>query len=172
MHLLFSGDARVRSWSPSQLGANLDTRSAGGFFVAPPSVHENGSAYRWLPGRDPWSVAPPLAPAWLLDLLDPPRPSAGIRPGARASVRTHGPYVERAVRDELRSVALAGEGTRNATLFRAAANLGRFVVAGALDAGEIGPALVDAALAAGLPRPEAERTALSGLKTALRGGAG
>jgi hypothetical protein len=171
VHLLFAGDARVKNWSPSRLGAKLDTRSVGGFFVAPPSMHENGSTYCWLPGRDPWSVAPPPAPTWLLDLLEPPRPSF-IRPSARVPARAHGRYVERAVRQELRNVALAGEGARNTTLFRAAASLARFVAAGSLDARDIGPALVDAALAAGLPRSEAERTTVSGLKTALRGGAG
>jgi hypothetical protein len=73
-----------------------------------------------------------------------------------------------AVQGELERVALAGAGARNATLFRAAARLGRFVASGELDARDIGPALVGAALAAGLPRPEAERTALGGLRTALR----
>jgi len=139
MHLLFAGDERVKNWSPSRLGANLDTRSTGGFFVAPPSVHENGSTYRWLPGRDPWSVAPPPAPAWLLNLLDPPT-RAVTQPGTRAPSRTQSRYVERAVRDELRNVALAGEGARNATLFRAAASLARFVAEGGLDARDIGPA--------------------------------
>jgi hypothetical protein len=169
MHLLFAGDERVKNWSPSRLGANLDTRAIGGFFVAPPSVHQNGSTYCWLPGRDPWSVALPPAPAWLLDLLDPPRrPPLPRSRARRVPARGSTPYLRAAVRGELECVALAAEGARNATLFKAAANLGRYVASGELRPREIGPDLVEAAMAAGLPRPEAERTAESGIRAALR----
>ena len=55
MHLLFAGNARVRN-SVQLLGPGLDTRAAGGYIVAPPSIHPDGPRYTWLKGRDPWAV--------------------------------------------------------------------------------------------------------------------
>ena len=164
MHLFFLAGHRVRN-SVRRLGPGLDTRGTGGFVVLPPSIHPNGSNYSWLPGREPWAVPLPQAPAWLLELLDPPRPAyrppAAPRGGSRSA--------RAAFAHELEIVALAGDGRRNDILFKAAANLGRFVAAGELDATVVGPALVGAAIGAGLARHEAERTAASGLRTGLRG---
>jgi hypothetical protein len=162
MHLVFAPSPRVRN-SVRRLGPGLDTRAAGGYIVAPPSIHPNGNRYVWLSGRDPWSVPLPQAPTWLLDLLDPPRPE---RSPCRPSAVPQGTgYAAAALAREVQAVATAAPGTRNATLFRAAAALGRFAASGELQASASGPALVDAALAAGLPRHEAEATALSGLRT-------
>lgn len=66
-HLIFrvAADRQIRNRAGVQPG--LDVRSAGGYIVAPPSVHPSGWVYRWMhaPIAD--------APAWLLDVLDPPR---------------------------------------------------------------------------------------------------
>lgn len=165
LHLLFAPSPRIRN-SARRLGAGLDTRGAGGYVVAPPSVHPSGSRYAWVEGREPWSIPLAPAPGWLLDLLDPP---TAPRPAPRSvqigAVGTA--YVAAAVRQELESVALSCEGTRNGTLFIATLKLGRFVREGQLDARSIGPALVGAALGAGLDRPEAERTVASGLRAAI-----
>ena len=107
----------------------------------------------------------PEAPAWLLELLDPPPPARDPR-FVEAPKRTDR-YAAAAVEHEIEAVAQAQPGERNHTLFRAAAALSRFVAAGELAAAELGPELVDAAVAAGLPRHEAERTAASGLRRAL-----
>jgi hypothetical protein len=86
-HVSFLADPRARN-SVRKIASGLDTRGAGGYLAAPPSIHENGNRYAWLPGRDPWSVPLAPAPAWLLDQLDPPRPTmpapgpAAILPGA------------------------------------------------------------------------------------------
>jgi hypothetical protein len=165
MHLLFAGNDRVRN-SVKRLGPGLDTRATGGYIVGPPSVHPNGNPYRWLPGRDPWSVPLPEAPAWLLDLLDSPQPSRPAAPKVRPRPSST-PYVAKAFERELEAVALAGDGQRNSTLNRAAFSLGRFVAKGELDAVDVGDALVDAALAAGLNRHEATRTVMSGLRAAV-----
>jgi hypothetical protein len=165
-HILFAGNDRVRN-SVKQLGPGLDTRAAGGYIVAPPSVHPNGNRYSWLPGRDPWSVPLPEAPGWLLDLLDPPKPERPAVPRTKARPSTT-PYVAKAFERELEAVALAGDGQRNSTLNRAAFSLGRFVAKGELDAVEVGDALVGAALSAGLNRHEATRTVMSGFRAALR----
>jgi hypothetical protein len=111
MHLLFAGSGRVGN-SVRRLGPGLDTRAAGGYVVAPPSVHPNGNRYAWLPGRDPWSVPLPEAPPWLIDLLDPPKPTYTTAPEARLRPSTT-PYVAKAFERELEAVALAGDGRRN-----------------------------------------------------------
>lgn len=165
MHILFAASDRVSN-SVKRLGAGLDTRSAGGYIVAPPSIHDvTGQRYAWLSGREPWAVELPAAPAWILELLDPPK--AAPDPCA-ARVRHTGRYVETAIDRELDHVATAGTGGRNNALFRAAAKLGRFVLSGEASAAVIGPELVQAGVRAGLSMHEAQRTAHSGIAAALR----
>jgi hypothetical protein len=55
-------------------------------------------------------------------------------------------------------------GSRNATLNRAAFNLGQLVTDGLLDAGEVRAVLLAAALAAGNPEAKARATIESGLR--------
>ena len=165
-HLFFQASDRVRN-SVRRLGPGLDTRGKGGFVVLPPSVHPNGRRYAWLPGREPWTAPLPEAPAWLLDLLDPPRPAYRAPPPVRVSSR----YVEVAMARELERVALAGEGERNSELFAAAASLGRFVASGDLGEQVVAAALVGVAEAAGLSRHEAQRTTSSGLRRSTRAAA-
>jgi hypothetical protein len=164
LHLYFTASDRVRN-TIRRLGRGLDTRGAGGYAVLPPSIHANGNPYTWLPGRDPWSLPLPKAPDWLLELLDPPQPA--VRPVPEPGQRNIERYVEAALEREVALVAGAPAGERNNRLFKAAASMARFVAAGDLAAAEVGPAIVDAAVAAGLPRHEAEATAVSGLRRAL-----
>jgi putative DNA primase/helicase len=170
MHLFFAADDWVRN-SVRRLGSGLDTRGKGGFVVLPPSIHPNGARYRWLQGREPWSVELPTAPTWLLALLEQPRPAPStILTTGMPTIRSS-PNAAAALARALDAVAGAKEGERNATLFRAAAGLGRFLVKGDLVAPAIGPALVGVAMAVGLSRDEAERTAASGLQAGVRGAA-
>ena len=164
-HLLFAANARVRN-SVKRLGPGLDTRAAGGYIVAPPSIHPNGARYAWIEGRDPWSVPLPEAPGWLLELLDPPRPA--YRPFHRPR-RPTTRYIATDMQRELEAVVMADQGQRNQTLNRAAFKLGRLVAKGDLDACDVGEALVGAALATGLNEREAVRTVTSGLRAAIQG---
>ncbi|OFX04187.1 MAG: hypothetical protein A3E78_02525 [Alphaproteobacteria bacterium RIFCSPHIGHO2_12_FULL_63_12] len=69
-HVFFSGDCDNRVGVLTK----VDTRSDGGYVVAPPSVHPSGSPYAWLV---PFEGHPPLpAPAKLKELLArPTRPT-------------------------------------------------------------------------------------------------
>lgn len=119
----------------------------------------------WLPGREPWSVPLPETPEWVLELIDPPHAIVTReRDPLPANADLH---VAAVLERELDSVANAGPGARNATLFRAAAALSRFVASGDLSAAAIGPQPVNAAIAADLPPQEAKQTALSGLRRAV-----
>lgn len=165
MHLLFKPDARVKNWS-NRGGPGIDTRSTGGYIVAPPSIHPSGRAYRWLDDFAPGERAIAEAPAWLLDLLDPPRPEPAPfvpPPAGRVASR----YAEAAFAAELERVALAGEGERNQTLNRAAFSLAQLVAEGLLTPGDVAAALAGAALATGLDRVEIEKTLRSGLRAGM-----
>lgn len=62
LHYYYRGDGRN---SQAKLGQGIDTRGAGGYLIAPPSVHRCGGVYELIDaaeGDDP--IAP--APAWLL----------------------------------------------------------------------------------------------------------
>lgn len=87
------------------LGDGLDVKTAGGYLVAPPSLHESGERYRWL---TPVDVAP--APTWLCRLLCPTRPRAPRTVGPRRDGGT----------GLVRTVAEAPEGRRNTLLWWAA----------------------------------------------------
>jgi hypothetical protein len=47
----------------------VDIRGHGGFAMLPPSMHESGRAYEWLPGQAPDEIDVALAPAWLLEAI-------------------------------------------------------------------------------------------------------
>jgi hypothetical protein len=138
----------------------LDWRGAGGYVVAPPSVHAAGGDYRWVrrPGE-----ALPSAPAALLALIEgPPAPEAQ-RPIAHPDR-----YAMAALSAEADRVARAPVGTRNDTLNRAAFALGRLVGAGLLDTANTIRELEAAAWFAGLGRAETRRTIRSGLTAGRR----
>lgn len=64
-HLLF---APTNAHNATNLVPKVDFRGAGGYIVAPPSLHPSGDRYAWLPGRGPTLPLPP-APTWLTKLL-------------------------------------------------------------------------------------------------------
>ncbi len=80
------------------------------------------------------------------------------------SGKTERRYALSALQNEHDRVASAPEGTRNATLNRAAFCLGQLVGAGALERASVEDALQGAASMCGLPRDEAVRTIKSGLE--------
>jgi hypothetical protein len=111
-----------------------DTRSAGGYVVAPPSIHPGGGTYRWCRGHGPDEVAIATAPEWLVCLVEPVETavSTAPAPGRLANVDRYGAAaLERACA----AVAAAGIGTQEAVLNREAFGIGRLAAGGVVSAG-------------------------------------
>ena len=151
----------------ARLRPGLDVRGDGGYIVVPPSIHATGGRYQW-EGRLP----PAAPPDWLLALLDrsraPQRPvTIEIRgrpvPGGGRQER----YATAALRRELAGLAAAVEGSRNATLNRAAFSLGQLVATGLLDREQVAAELERVAADIGLGVTEIRRTVASGLTAGL-----
>jgi hypothetical protein len=103
--------------SAGTLAAHVDIRADGGYVVGAGS-RIDGRSYRI---TDSAPAAP--MPNWLLELL---RPRPPVLPRA-STVPVSSAYVAAVLRGETEAVARAVVGTRNVTLFRAAARLGTFV---------------------------------------------
>ncbi|MFE0267257.1 bifunctional DNA primase/polymerase [Nocardiopsis alba] len=187
-HLYFThpdGCGRLGNTSGS-LGWLIDTRAHGGYVVGPgcPVTADDGSGRYEVQVND----RPAALPGWMRRLLrrpdfpeDRPTTSDHPSPGPAGDVftaittddRRRVAYVKAAVTGELARVRGAQPGTRNETLYIAAASLGQFAREGLLDSGWIANALHNAALdanASGDPNssPEIDATIRSGLNKGLR----
>jgi Bifunctional DNA primase/polymerase, N-terminal len=157
-------------YAPTGLGnrvgllAGVDWRGRGGLIVTPPSCHTSGRRYHWI---RPLTATLPAVPAGLWRLLAPPATPRATLPPAPAPAGRRGGYGRAALARERAAVAAAQPGRRNATLNRAAFNLGQLVAAGILEADQVRAVLLAAALEAGNPEAKARATITSG----LRGGA-
>ncbi len=141
LHLLFQHAPGVRN-STNKIGPGVDVRADGGCLIW------------WPAARFPIVCDAPIAPwpRWLLyELQTPPvrSPTKGpfSLPGGSDDARR---YAIGALRDAVRKVAAAPEGTRNATLNRETFAIARFVASGLLSVNWITEALTVAAHAAGL----------------------
>ena len=168
LHLYFACPADRRVRSRAAIAPGVDVRGQGGLAMCPPSAR-NGAAYLWT--LAPWECALSQAPAWLLDMVAPieaPRAAA-------ASVRPYrgeaSAYARVALERELKAVASAAPGARNAALFKAAASLGSLCAGGALPADPVAASLIEAAAACGLVADDGphavEATIASGFKAGL-----
>jgi Bifunctional DNA primase/polymerase, N-terminal len=157
-------------YAPTGLGnrvrllAGVDWRGRTGLIVAPPSQHASGRRYCWV---RPLTATLPAVPVGLRGLLAPPAAPRTTLPPAPGPARRSGGYGRAALARERATVADAPPGRRNATLNRAAFNLGQLVGTGLLDVDQVRAVLLAAALEAGNPETKARATIESG----LRGGA-
>jgi Bifunctional DNA primase/polymerase, N-terminal len=157
-------------YAPSGLGnrvrllPGMDWRGQDGLIVAPPSKHASGDRYTWV---RPLTRILPEVPAELRRLLATPSATRTTLPPAPIPTGRSGGYGQAALAGERAAVATARPGSRNATLNRAAFNLGQLVAGGVLDPDQVRAALLAAALEAGNPQAKAKATIESG----LRGGA-
>ena len=153
--------SRARIKAPDGRTSSLDVRGSGGYVVAEPSVVA-GNSYSLL-------LKAPIAaaPAWLLDVVAPPRPEPKSIPRAvPVDVSATGTrYGGVALANACNTILSAGEGKRHDAIFKAAAALGELVAGRAvgLSAAACEEALLSAALAAGKSHREAYRPVRDGL---------
>lgn len=144
--------------SASRLGPGIDVRGDGGYVIAPPSLHPEGSYL--------WKATPPLAelPLWVLDLARTtlPTPPPSSMPGSARN--DAGSWARAALAGELGRVRGSRPGSRNHTLNRAAFALGQLVGGGHLSDDQVRCALIDAGLRCGLKQHEVTATVASGLQ--------
>lgn len=111
-HVLFTYEEGLRNFQ-GRPDLGYDVRGEGGYFVAPPSVHEKGHTYYW--EIEPCALAP--LPAWLR-----PKPEyASSHPAARTV--TFAPRGDFKPKEEY--YAPKGEGARNMSLAQLAGHLFR-----------------------------------------------
>ena len=130
IHLLFTMPAgRTIRNSASKVGPGVDVRGTGGYIIAPPS-----DGYDVI---DASTIAG--APAWLLDLIDPPAPQAQpIAPRPPSPLRQSGdgtPYGLAALDAAATAIMNAADGAKHDTLNREAYSIGGLVAAGQLAEG-------------------------------------
>ncbi|WP_108999705.1 bifunctional DNA primase/polymerase [Streptomyces rishiriensis] len=159
-HLYFTAPTGVRfSNTAGTVGELVDTRAWGGYVVAAGSVTPAGP-YEPLYA----SEAAPL-PGWLHSILKP-APKASAAPSVALPGQSSR-YADVALTAETRNVAAAQLGAREATLFRAARALGRFVAWGDLPRHTVEQALQEAGETAGLTVAECRSTLRSALNWSI-----
>jgi hypothetical protein len=136
VHLLFAmPEGRTIRNSASKIAPGIDIRGDGGFVIVPPS-----------PGYMLQHRAPiEPAPGWLLDAIAPPPkplpapPPRTMAPFARAGQGSR--FALAALDNEARAILSAADGTKHATINRAAFSIGGLVAGGELPEGEAFAAL-------------------------------
>lgn len=164
-HYLFPWpeDRAIRN-SAKQLAPGIDVRGDGGYIILPPSNHPDGNAYAW--NGSPLAPLHP-APQWLLDLTSKRKRNKQPKSN-QARKPSNDNYGAKALKDEAEKVCCASEGIRNDTLNQAAFSLGQLVAGGVLSKAEVENELSKAALAAGLPQTETQKTIASGLNAGMQ----
>lgn len=149
LHLLFRHATGLRC-TAGRIAPGVDTRGDGGYIVWWPAA-----------GLPVLSDAPAAPwPAWLLvDLQSSPS-------SARSESKVTIPD-EDALAGLVLRVACAAEGERNALTFWAACRAGEMSASGLLGAETAASVITNAAIRAGLPQAEAQRTTWSGIRTGL-----
>ena len=133
------------------LPGGIDIRGDGGWTVAPGASYQQ---WRWQICRN---GSPPQAPDWIIAAIRSQPTREPIK------VREWKPCNDAWLRGLVRTVAGAAVGQRNAILFWAACRGAEAVRAGKADEAFVVDVLIEAAMHAGLPEREAQRTIQSGM---------
>jgi hypothetical protein len=156
-HLLFKPHPDV-GCTAGKIAPHIDTRGIGGYICWWPSetmavLHAGVLA---------------AVPPWIIERLRPPElHSRDVGAVKSAGKLAHDDVTTgRRLSGIIRTVASAQEGSRNAVVFWGACRLGEMVAAGEIDRADAIALSVEAASRTGLPRAEAEKTAISGIRTA------
>jgi hypothetical protein len=161
-HLYFSAPpVRVRN-STGKLAALIDVRAVGGYVIGPGS--RIGARSYIITNPAPPAPLPP----WITKLIESPVREPALTGSHSRSMADASAWAVAALQNEVSRVAGAPEGTRNDTLNRAAFRLGQLVGAHLLPARAVTHALGVAAVRAGLPEAEAQRTIGSGMAAGTR----
>lgn len=155
---------------PAARGEGLDVKSRGGYVLAPPTIHPNGTQYTATSAitdiQRVASVKTLLPPLVKSKHYESQPPSA---PPDEFGIALHGEigdkYAQAALQNETRIVASAMIGGRNRTLYKAAFKLGQLVGCGALRDSDVADELRNAARQAGLGEHEIFTAIRSGLKS-------
>ena len=150
-------------------GLDMDLKRSGQVMIPPSWRSDVEIRYQWGPnGMVPIADLPEFPPELLMET----KPAVGLHPAGQcqpvcpADVQDR--YAAAALRYEAEKVGTAKEGTRNATLNRAAFCLGSLVAAGMLPREVAEAALGEAALAAGLGGKEITATIRSGMEAGMK----
>jgi hypothetical protein len=135
-HLLFQWpEGRTVRNSASRIAPGVDVRGNGGYIIAPPSPDYEIADHSALAE----------APAWLLDLIDPPKaPEAPRSASAPRQANDGTRYGMTALDNECQAILSAADGAKHDTLNRAAFSIGGLVAAGELIEGPAFAALASA----------------------------
>jgi putative DNA primase/helicase len=159
-HLWFKYVPGIKN-SAGKIAPGVDVRGSGGYIIVPPSRRADGTEYQFLID-DP--CGPAAAPTWILQLLLPQKTKSQASSSNGASDSN---YARTALERECAAVISAQPGTRNASLNRAAFNLGQLVAGGLLSESEVHDRLYGAATACGLVKDDGhaavEKTIASGI---------
>ncbi|NCC05276.1 MAG: hypothetical protein EOM37_14870 [Proteobacteria bacterium] len=157
-HRYFTGASRSKNgFLPGlDMKAGIEGRSSG-YVLLPGSVID-GKRYEIVDGREVAAL-----PGWLPAIMDAKAEPDKI-PTTLSDTNGTTAYGQKALELEVGKVAVARKGKRNETLNKASFALGQLVSGGEVDKDTALGALKRAALAAGLPSGEAEKTIMSGFE--------
>lgn len=164
--LFFKHEGQELRGGPNALGCGVDVSTVRGAVcpTLPPSVHQvSGRRYEWLQGLEPWNIALPSIPQWIVEALKPlPVPVIDLATVSETDASKRlGWYAA--------DVINAPSGSSNRELYSKSFKAGKLVGAGLLSYHEAESVLHHAALQR--IKPEKRGSIMPTIRSGLRSGA-